>query len=150
MVLFTSSVNFQDLLIIMIYFNPQRWIQEFFPTSPPPPLLLKSKWYRPWLRLLFTRFIRELKQRRRQRERQKSIRFRLAKQQLCTCITLFCTFPYRHCTTSYDVRLPNFTFYGGQEHMTTNFFFFLWTQIQSFGIKLLKKSPTFDKLKELQ
>ena len=46
--------------------------------------------------------IRELKQRRRrrQRERQKSNRFRLAKQQLCTCITLFCTFLCRPCTTS--------------------------------------------------
>ena len=27
-------------------------------------------------------------------------RFRLAKQQLCTCITLFCTFPCRHYTTT--------------------------------------------------
>ena len=46
--------------------------------------------------------VRELKQRRRrrQRERQKSNRFRLAKQQLCTCITLFCTFLCRHCTTT--------------------------------------------------
>ena len=149
MVLFTSSVNFQDLLIIMIYFNPQRWIQEFFSTFP---LLLKSEWFRSWLRLLFIRFIREVKQHRRQREQQKSSRFRSAKQQLCTCITLFCTFLCRHYTTSYDVKLqlPNFTFYGGREHITTNFFFFLWTQIQSFGIKLLKKSPTFDKLKELQ
>ena len=45
---------------------------------------------------------RELKQRRRrrQRERQKSNRFWLAKQQLCTCITLFCTFLHRHCTTT--------------------------------------------------
>ena len=45
---------------------------------------------------------RELKQRRRrqQRERQKSKRFRLAKQQLCTCITLFCTFLCRHCTAT--------------------------------------------------
>ena len=45
---------------------------------------------------------RELKQRRRrqQRERQKSNRFRLAKQQLCTCITLFCTFLSRRCTTT--------------------------------------------------
>ena len=44
---------------------------------------------------------RELKQRqrRRQRERQKRDRFRLAKQQLCTCITLFCTFLCRRCTT---------------------------------------------------
>ena len=43
---------------------------------------------------------RELKQQRRrpQRERQKCNRFRLAKQQLCTCIALFCTFVCRHCT----------------------------------------------------
>ena len=26
-----------------------------------------------------------------------------------------------------DVELPNFTFYGGREHKTTIFFFFLWT-----------------------
>ena len=36
--------------------------------------------------------------RRRQRERQKSNRFRLAKQLHCTCIPLFCTFLCRHCT----------------------------------------------------
>ena len=44
----------------------------------------------------------ELKQRprRRQRERQKSSRFRQAKQQLCTCITLFDTFLCRRCTTT--------------------------------------------------
>ena len=28
---------------------------------------------------------------------------------------------------NYDVKRPNFTFYGGKEHMTTIFFFFLWT-----------------------
>ena len=44
----------------------------------------------------------ELKQRRRwrQQERQKSKRSRLTKQQLCTCITLFCTFLCRRCTTT--------------------------------------------------
>ena len=44
----------------------------------------------------------EPKQRRRwrQRERQKSKRFRQGKQQLCTCITLFCTFLSRRCTTT--------------------------------------------------
>ena len=31
----------------------------------------------------------KMPRRRRQRERQKSNRFRLAKQQLCTCVTLF-------------------------------------------------------------
>ena len=46
--------------------------------------------------------IRELKQQqsRRQRERQKRNRFRSAKQQLYTCITLFCTFLYRRGTTT--------------------------------------------------
>ena len=45
---------------------------------------------------------RELQQRRRRRHRgrQKSNRFILAKQQLCTCITLFRTFLYRPCTTT--------------------------------------------------
>ena len=47
--------------------------------------------------------ISELKQRWRrpqwQREGEKSKRFRLAKQQLCACITLFCTFLCRRCTT---------------------------------------------------
>ena len=42
----------------------------------------------------------EQRRRRGQRERHKSNRFGLAKQQLCTCITLFCTFLCRHCTTT--------------------------------------------------
>ena len=45
----------------------------------------------------------ELKQRRRQTqwERKKRNRFRFTKQQLCRCITLFCTFFFcRHCTTT--------------------------------------------------
>ena len=29
---------------------------------------------------------------------------------------------------NYDVNLPNFMFYEQREHMTTIFFFFLWTQ----------------------
>ena len=36
--------------------------------------------------------LHQRRRRRRQREWPKSNRFRLAKQQLCTCITLFCTF----------------------------------------------------------
>ena len=49
----------------------------------------------------------ELTQRRRwrQRGRQKIKRFRLTKQQLCTCITLFCTFLCRRCTTTTWKRL---------------------------------------------
>jgi len=42
----------------------------------------------------------KIRRRRRQRELQINNRLRLAKQQLCTCITLFCTFLWRHCTTT--------------------------------------------------
>ena len=42
--------------------------------------------------------IRLVKQ--RWQRRQKRNRVRLAKQQLCTCIMLFCTFLSSHCTTS--------------------------------------------------
>ena len=52
----------------------------------------------------------EIKQRRRrrQRERQKSKRFRLAKQQLCTCITfLYISLPSLH---DYNVKIPDFLF----------------------------------------
>ena len=67
---------------------------------------------------------KELKQRRerRQRERQKANRFRLAKQQLCTWITLLVhSFSVVH---DYDVKLPNFTSCGGHEHKTITFSFF--------------------------
>ena len=52
--------------------------------------------------LLTSKDIREFRQRRRrpQRERHKINRFRQGKQQLCTCITLFCTFLCRRCTTA--------------------------------------------------
>ena len=45
---------------------------------------------------------KELKQRRRRRQRgrQKSYRVRLTKQKLFTCIMLFCTFLSRRCTTT--------------------------------------------------
>ena len=39
-------------------------------------------------------------QRRSQRERKKGTRFRSAKQQLCTCVTPFCTFLSRRCTNT--------------------------------------------------
>ena len=91
--------------------------------------------------LLHADKIRELKQRRRQRqrERQNSYRLRLAKQQLCTCITLFCTLLF-HC----HVKVPNLTFCRGRKHRTTFFFFFSPTLIQSFRIQLQKILPTFD------
>jgi len=60
--------------------------------------------------------IKVLKQRRRrwQRERQKSNRFRLAKQQACTSTTLF----------DYEVKIPSFTFCGGSERKATISFSF--------------------------
>ena len=47
----------------------------------------------------FFQYIRQLTQ-PRQRERQNSNRFRLAKQQLCTCLTLLCIFLCRRCTST--------------------------------------------------
>ena len=68
-------------------------------------LLFRDRWsvaQQCWISLHCSSNIRELTQRLRrwQRERQKSNRFRQAKQQLCTCITLFCTFLCRRCTTT--------------------------------------------------
>ena len=48
---------------------------------------------------------------------------RLSKQLLCTCITLLCTFPCRHCTTTMWKCL-DFTFRRGREHKTTTSFSF--------------------------
>ena len=65
-------------------------------------LLTKNRSIRPWI-------IREFKQRRRrrqrQRERQKSNRF-----------FLHISLPLLH---DYDVKMPNFTFYGGRKQATT-------------------------------
>ena len=47
----------------------------------------------------------------------------MAKQQLCTCITLFCIFLCRLFCDDFDVKLPNFTFYGGREQAMTKFYF---------------------------
>ena len=46
----------------------------------------------------------------------------LAKQQLGTYTTLFCTFlcPFLH---DYDVNMANFAFYGGRKRATTKFYF---------------------------
>ena len=91
------------------------------------------------------RNVRELKQRRRRRQRgrQKGNRVRLAKEKLCTCITLFLYISLLS-LHDYDVKLPNFTFCGGLEHKTMTLFFFFWTLIQSFRIQLKKNSPTSD------
>ena len=70
-----------------------------------------------------------------------------AKQQLCTCITLFSTFLWRLLHAhDYDVKPANVTFYGGRKHTTTNFPFSFWNWIKSLGIQLQEKLPVFDKL----
>ena len=86
--------------------------------------------------------ISELKQRRRwgQRERQKSNKFRLLKQQLC--ITLFCTFLTRRFTAKTWTCLISRLSRTGTQDKTS--FFFSSTLIHSFRIQLQKKLPTFD------
>ena len=62
---------------------------------------------------------------------------RLAKQQCCMCIMLFCTsLPSLH---DYDVNMPHCTFPGGCEHKAMTLFLFSWTSIQSFRIQFQKK-----------
>ena len=61
--------------------------------------------------------------RRRQRERQKPNRFRLAKQQLARSTRFFVYF--FAVTARLRRELPNFTFYRQREHTTTNFSFSL-------------------------
>ena len=87
----------------------------------------------------------ELKQWRlwRQRARQKSNRFTLAKQQLCTCITLFCTILSRRCKTAtwnFLISLAHFMEYPAQV-------FLFVTYIRSFRIQRQKISQTFWQIK---
>ena len=77
-----------------------------------------------------------LKQRRRgrQRERQKSNRFRLAKQQLCTCITLFCTFLCRRCTTTtWKCLISRFVEDGNTRQRLSFSFPELWYSLLEFN-----------------
>ena len=77
--------------------------------------------------------------------KQKSNWFRLAKQQLCTCITLFCTFLSFHCT------FPNFRFYGGRKHKTTIFFLFVKLDTVLYNSAAEKiANVKFETLKELE
>ena len=56
----------------------------------------------------------------RQQKRQKNNWVLWAEQQLCTCITLFSTFP-SHPLHNYTLKPPDATFYRGSEHMTDTF-----------------------------
>ena len=53
----------------------------------------------------------------------KNNRFRRAKQQLCTCITLFCTFPCRRCTTTtWNCLISRFIEDGNKRQQLSLFF----------------------------
>ena len=81
--------------------------------------------------------------------RQKRNRVRLAKQQLCTCIMLFCTFLRSHCTTSTQKCLISHFVEDGNTKQQLSFSF-SWTSIHSFRIQLQKNLPTFNKLNEME
>ena len=81
-------------------------------------------------------YIKELKQRRRrrQRERQKSNWFRLAKQQLFSCITLFCTFLCRQCTTTtWNCLISRFSEDANTRLRVSFSFLELWCSILEFN-----------------
>ena len=77
--------------------------------------------------------------------KKKKKRVLLAKQQLGTCITPFCTFlsPFLH---DYDVNMPNFAFYGRRKQASMKFYFSFCTWIWCLGIQLQDGSPPFDKV----
>ena len=57
----------------------------------------------------------------------KNNRFRRAKQQLCTCITLFWTFPCRRCTTTtWNCLISRFIEDGNKRKQLSFFFSELW------------------------
>ena len=60
----------------------------------------------------------------------------------------FCTFLclFLH---DYDVKMPNFAFYGGRKQATTKFYFSYCTWIWCLGIQLQEGSPTFDNVSGL-
>ena len=82
----------------------------------------------------------------RQRERYKSNRFRfLAKQQLCTYITLFCTFLCSHCTTTTWKCL--ITFCRGRGHKATTFFLASCSELRYSLLELTKRNAKIWRVK---
>ena len=85
--------------------------------------------------------IRELKQRRRR------VGLDWQNNNFARASRFFFSLPSLH---DYDVKMPNFTFFGGREHKTTTFFFFSRTLMQYFRIQLQKYLPTFDEMNEME
>ena len=85
------------------------------------------------MRLLFLMFVTAVCAWVDQKPRE--FRFRQAKQQLCTCTTLFCTFLCRRwTTTTWNCLISRFTEEGNKRQQLS--FFFSWTLMQSFSIQL--------------
>ena len=68
-------------------------------------------------------------------------------QQLCTCITLFCTFLSCFPANTTWNWMPNFAFYGGRKQATTKFYFSFWAWPWSLEIQLQEGSRTIDKVR---
>ena len=60
---------------------------------------------------------------------------------------LYISLPSLH---DYDVKLTNLRFSGGREQNSTTLFFFSWLLIESFRIKLPKKSPRFEEMNKME
>ena len=56
---------------------------------------------------------------------------------------LYISFPFLH---DYDVKMPNFAFYGGRKQATTKFYFSFSALIWSLEIQLQEGSPIIDKV----
>ena len=81
---------------------------------------------------------------RGRQERKKTKSLYKQKQNFALASRLLVHFlPFLH---DYDVKLPNFAFYGLCKQATTKFYFSFWTCKWSLGIQLQEDSPTFDKV----
>ena len=56
---------------------------------------------------------------------------------------LYISFPFLH---DYDVKMPDFLFYGGRTQATTKFYFSFWAWLWSLEIQLQEGSFTIDKV----
>ena len=87
----------------------------------------------------------KIQRRGRQRERQKTIG--LISNTTTSHVHhtfLYISFPFLH---DYEVKMPNFKFYGERKQATTKFYFSFWAWICSLEIQLQEGSPTIDRLK---
>ena len=57
--------------------------------------------------------------------------------------SLYISFLFLH---DYEVKMPNFAFYGGRKQATTKLYFSFWAWLWTLEIQLQEGSPTFDKV----